>query len=220
VLREGVSLRGPTARLLYDAFALASIESQSQSSSGSGSASASCSPSPSSCCSLASWSYCSSTLSVAGAQRSGSCSARRDTEMEMPSIVLSFDARTGRYAVCLEDGKELSLKAECVAKALCAAAGCASHKGGEQDVLSMPGGAVLLTRVPAHGLEGAQSGVQGGTAISIGESEAAMSLRLEEAWSVAAWQVKVYHSAVARGQGGVCSSWSTRVRCSTCRCFG
>ncbi len=45
------------------------------------------------------------------------------------------------------------------------------------------------------------------------DSEAAMSL--EEAWSVAAWQVKVYHSAVARGQGGVCSSWSTRVRCST-----
>jgi hypothetical protein len=85
-------------------------------------------------------------------------------------------------------------------------------------VLSMPGGAVLLARVPAHGLEGAQAGVHGGTAMSIGESEAAMSL--EEAWSVAAWQVKVCHSAVARGQGGACSSWSTRVRCSTCRCFG
>ena len=40
--------------------------------------------------------------------------------------VLSFDARTGRYAVALEDGKELSLKAECVARAGCAAAGCAS----------------------------------------------------------------------------------------------
>jgi hypothetical protein len=38
--------------------------------------------------------------------------------------VLSFDARTGRYAVALEDGKELSLKAECVAKAGCAAVGC------------------------------------------------------------------------------------------------
>ena len=51
-------------------------------------------------------------------------------EMAMPSIVLSFDARTGRYAVSLEDGKdsELSLKAECVAKALCAAAGCASNE--------------------------------------------------------------------------------------------
>jgi Flp pilus assembly protein TadD len=43
--------------------------------------------------------------------------------------------------------------------------------GGEQRVLSMPGGAVLLARVPAHGLEGAQAGVCarrpcGGTAMS------------------------------------------------------
>jgi hypothetical protein len=42
--------------------------------------------------------------------------------------VLSFDARTGRYAVALDDGKELSLKAECVAKAGCASAGCASEE--------------------------------------------------------------------------------------------
>ena len=42
--------------------------------------------------------------------------------------VVSFDARTGRYAVSLEDGKELSLKAECVASAGCAAAGCASEE--------------------------------------------------------------------------------------------
>ncbi len=42
--------------------------------------------------------------------------------------VLSFDARTGRYAAVLDDGKELSLKAECVAKAGCAAAGCASEE--------------------------------------------------------------------------------------------
>jgi hypothetical protein len=42
--------------------------------------------------------------------------------------VLSFDARTGRYAVALDDGKELSLKAECVAKAGCTAAGCMSEK--------------------------------------------------------------------------------------------
>ncbi len=42
------------------------------------------------------------------------------------ACVLSFDARTGRYAVALDDGKELSLKAECVAKAGCAAVGCAS----------------------------------------------------------------------------------------------
>jgi hypothetical protein len=42
--------------------------------------------------------------------------------------VVSFDTRTGRYAVSLEDGKELSLKAECVARAGCAAAGCASEE--------------------------------------------------------------------------------------------
>jgi hypothetical protein len=42
--------------------------------------------------------------------------------------VLSYDARTGRYAVALDDGKELSLKAECVARAGCAAAGCASDE--------------------------------------------------------------------------------------------
>ena len=35
-------------------------------------------------------------------------------------------------------------------------------------MLSMPGGAVLLARVPAHGLEGAQAGVHGGTAMSVG----------------------------------------------------
>jgi Flp pilus assembly protein TadD len=44
------------------------------------------------------------------------------------ACVLSFDARTGRYAVSLEDGKELSLKAGCVALAGCAAAGCASEE--------------------------------------------------------------------------------------------
>jgi hypothetical protein len=42
--------------------------------------------------------------------------------------VVLFDARTGRYAVALEDGKELSLKAECVARAGCAAAECASEE--------------------------------------------------------------------------------------------
>ena len=42
--------------------------------------------------------------------------------------VLSFDALTGRYAVALDDGKELSLKAECVAKTGCSAAGCASEE--------------------------------------------------------------------------------------------
>jgi hypothetical protein len=36
-------------------------------------------------------------------------------------------------------------------------------------VRSMPSGAVLLARVPAHGLEGAQAGVHGGTAMSVGE---------------------------------------------------
>ncbi len=43
-------------------------------------------------------------------------------------------------------------------------------RGGEQCVLSMPSGAVLLACVPAHGLEGAQAGVYGGTAMSVGES--------------------------------------------------
>ena len=44
--------------------------------------------------------------------------------------VLSFDARAGRYAVALDCGKELSLKAECLARAGCAAAGCASEEAG------------------------------------------------------------------------------------------
>jgi hypothetical protein len=42
--------------------------------------------------------------------------------------VVSFDTRTGRYAVSLDDGKELSLKAECVARAGCLAAACASEE--------------------------------------------------------------------------------------------
>ncbi len=42
--------------------------------------------------------------------------------------VVSFDARTGRYAVALDDGRELSLKAECVARSGCASAGCASDE--------------------------------------------------------------------------------------------
>ena len=44
--------------------------------------------------------------------------------------VLSFDARSGRYAVALDDGnlKELLLKAECVAKPGCTAAGCSSQE--------------------------------------------------------------------------------------------
>ena len=44
--------------------------------------------------------------------------------------VLSFVARAGRYAVALDDGKELSLKAECLGRAGCAAAGCASEEAG------------------------------------------------------------------------------------------
>ena len=76
-------------------------------------------------------------------------------------------------------------------------------------MLSMLGGAVLLARVPAHGLEGAQAGMRGSTAMSDGESQVAMSL--EEASS---WQVKVYHPAVARGQEELArsASWGTCVR--------
>ena len=42
--------------------------------------------------------------------------------------VVSFDGHTGRYAVALDDGRELSLKAECVGRAGCAAARCASEE--------------------------------------------------------------------------------------------
>ncbi len=42
--------------------------------------------------------------------------------------VVSFDARNGRYCVAQDDGRELSLKAECVTRAGCAAAGCASEE--------------------------------------------------------------------------------------------
>ncbi len=42
--------------------------------------------------------------------------------------VVSFDVHTDRYAVSLDDGKELSLKAECVAKAGCASVGGASEE--------------------------------------------------------------------------------------------
>jgi hypothetical protein len=46
----------------------------------------------------------------------------------MRARVLSFDEGKGRYRVVLDDGKELSLKAECVARVGCAAAGCASEE--------------------------------------------------------------------------------------------
>jgi tetratricopeptide (TPR) repeat protein len=42
--------------------------------------------------------------------------------------VLSFDACNGRYTVALDDGKQLSLRPECVARFGCAAAGCASEE--------------------------------------------------------------------------------------------
>ena len=43
--------------------------------------------------------------------------------------VLSFDKRgTGRYTVVLDDGRELSLKPECVEHAGCAAAGCTAEE--------------------------------------------------------------------------------------------
>ena len=66
--------------------------------------------------------------------------------------VLSFDARTGRYAVALDDGKELSLKAECVAKAGCASEEASSVCGRCE--------AVRLARVQAGGLEVAQGRVR------------------------------------------------------------
>ena len=42
--------------------------------------------------------------------------------------VVSFDARSRRYTVVLDDGNEVSLKAECVDSAGCAAAGCPSEE--------------------------------------------------------------------------------------------
>jgi hypothetical protein len=42
--------------------------------------------------------------------------------------VVSFDARSGRYCVALDDAKELLLKVECVARSGCAAAGSASEE--------------------------------------------------------------------------------------------
>ena len=54
------------------------------------------------------------------------------------------------------------LKVECVTQAGCAAAGCASEEaGGEQRLCAVPCGAVLLARVPARRLEGAQASVRG-----------------------------------------------------------
>jgi hypothetical protein len=44
------------------------------------------------------------------------------------ALVLSFDAHHGRYAVALDDGKELSLKPGCGSKAGCGASGCASEE--------------------------------------------------------------------------------------------
>jgi hypothetical protein len=46
--------------------------------------------------------------------------------------VLSFDEHSGRYVVALDDGKEMSLKVDCVARAGCAAAGCASEEANSQ----------------------------------------------------------------------------------------
>ncbi len=54
--------------------------------------------------------------------------AKPEYNGQLCARVLSFDARTGRYGAALVDGKELSLKPECVAKAGCATPGCASEE--------------------------------------------------------------------------------------------
>ena len=92
--------------------------------------------------------------------------------------VLSFDTRTGRYGVVLDDGKELLPKVECVRQAGCAtvsaAAGCASEEASSVcvAVCAVPCRAVLLARMPARGLEGIQAGVPGtmrcGTILVVG----------------------------------------------------
>ena len=42
--------------------------------------------------------------------------------------VISFDERGGRYVLALDDGQDLSVKPECVARAGCAKAGCTSEE--------------------------------------------------------------------------------------------
>jgi hypothetical protein len=59
-------------------------------------------------------------------------------------------------------------------------------------VRAVRGGAVLLARVPAHGLEGAQAGVHGGPAMSVGESKAAMSLEKARSFQVKVLNARPY----------------------------
>ncbi len=78
------------------------------------------------------------------------------------ACVLSFDARTGRYAVALGDAKKLSLKAECVSPVGCAAAGCASEEASSVCGRCAAGYCscecqVADCQVAGRGLEGAQA---------------------------------------------------------------
>ncbi len=79
--------------------------------------------------------------------------------------MVSFDARTGRYAV-FAGRREGDVAQGRVRGEGRVRGGGMRVGGGEQHVRAVQGGAVLLAREPAHGLEGAQAGVHGSTAIS------------------------------------------------------
>jgi hypothetical protein len=82
--------------------------------------------------------------------------------------VVSFDAHR---PVCRFAGRREGAVAQGRVRGEGRVRGGGMRVGGcQQRVLSMPGGAVLLARVPALGLEGAQAGVHGGTAMRVGES--------------------------------------------------
>jgi hypothetical protein len=106
--------------------------------------------------------------------------------------VLSFDARTGRYAVALDDGKELSLKVDAWRRP--------GARGRDARRMMRAACALDARRCgTARASASAQAGRRTSEFARLHSHErwrvkAAMSL--EQARS---WQVKVYHSAVARG---------------------
>ncbi len=74
--------------------------------------------------------------------------------------VLSFDKRGGQYTIALDEGKELSLKPECVARAGCAAVGCALEEASSACGRCASVRSCSRSRVPSRGLEGAQARVR------------------------------------------------------------
>ncbi len=76
-------------------------------------------------------------------------------------------ARRAHRPVCCGAGRREGAHAEGRVRGACRVRGGGMRVGGgEQRVRAVRGGAVLLSRVPAHGLEGAQAGVCGSASIS------------------------------------------------------